>query len=127
MDKIMQFVNLDVYNIHDIKRVTSHVLEHKNDDGSICFYIITDIDWIEVHTVKDFENAPKINQNDIAYEQVQEYCKQTYQKTIEELAMPNLPALLDKIDDLEKRIARLEEYADAIDMVAELINDVFPE
>lgn len=127
MDKIMQFVNLDVSNIHDIKRVTSHVLEHKNDDGSICFYIITDIDWIEVHTVKDFENAPKINQNDIAYEQVQEYCKQTYQKTIEELAMPNLPALLDKIDALEKRIARLEEYADAIDMVAELINDIFPE
>lgn len=126
-DKIMRFYNLVCGDFYFIDTIFSYVLERKNDDGSIHFYIIKDKDADKAVKVNDFENAPRLNQNDTAYDQVQEYCKQTYQKTIEELAMPSNPALLDKIDALEKRIARLEEYADAIDMVAELINDVFPE
>lgn len=124
MDKI-KLVNYFDANLCDI--LSALVLERKNDDGSIHFYIIKNIDEAVKYTVKDFENAPRLNQNDTVYDLVQEYCKKTYQKTIEELAMPSIPALLDKIDYLEKRIARLEEYAEALDMVAELINDIFPE
>lgn len=123
-DKIMRF---SICGLFGGKMPICHVLEHKNDDGSIHFYIIKDIDRNVKYTDKDFEKAPRLNHDDFVYEKVQEYCKETYQKTIEELAMPSIPALLDKIDALEKRIARLEEYADAIDTVAELINDVFPE
>lgn len=104
----------------DIKYVL--VWEHENKDGTVQFFIKEDD-----NDYSDFEKANILSDKDKVYRQIQEYCKIKYNKTIEELATPSIPALLDKIDALEKRIARLEEYADAIDMVAELINDVFPE
>lgn len=104
----------------DIKYVL--VLEHENKDGNVQFFIKEDDNDHE-----NFENAHIISKNDNVYNQIQEYCMIKYEKTIEELAMPSIPALLDKIDYLEKRIEKLEEYAEALDMVAELINDVFPE
>lgn len=108
--------------------ITDLVLEHKNDDGTIHYFIIYNVDpRTNKYTVEDFNNAQLLDEHDKAYSLVQDYCKMKYKKTIEELAMPNLPALQKKIEALEKRIARLEEYADAIDMVAELINDIFPE
>lgn len=104
------------------------VLELKNDDGTIQFFIIEDIDRSRNYTVEDFEDAPLLSpKNHYVYDFFQNYCKRKYHKTIEQLETVNDSNLQKKIDTLEKRIARLEEYADAIDTVAELINDVFPE
>lgn len=122
-DKIMRF---DTELGHDFL-FSDLILERKNDDGSIHFFIIHNPDKTQKYTFDDFKNARRINPNDMVYVQVQNYCRRTYNKTINELAKPSIHILQKKVDALEKRIARLEEYADAIDMVAELINDVFPE
>ena len=104
------------------------VLERKNDDGTIQFFIIEDIDRSRNYTVEDFEDAPLLSpKNYYVYDFFQNYCKRKYHKTIEQLETVNDSNLQKKIDTLEKRIAKLEEYAEALDMVAELINDIFPE
>lgn len=112
------------------KEVIDLVIERKYDDDTIHFFIIKDADAdsnTDDYTVEDFNNAPELTENDYIFSYIQDYCERHYQKSVKELATPSIPTLQKKIEALEKRIARLEEYADAIDMVAELINDVFPE